>query len=319
MRKQRTVTSRARGALIGLPVAAVVLAPFIVGPSISFFIQIVSVQIVFAIGTNALVGHAGISSFGQAASFGFGAYGTTFAANMGVPLLVALLIGTLLACVGGAIVGAFLRRVTGIAVAMLTLGVAQGIYVLLSRSSFMGGDNGTNITVTGWWQPYTEAYSSAVLALCAICVGLAWIMFHAPFGLTMRSIRDDPERASAFGINVKRFKHRAFVQAAGVCGAAGGLFAIASNAVSPKVFYFETSVVVVIASVLGGIYYFWGPVVGMIIYFGSNEIFNRLEPTVWTLFSGGLLLGVVLLAPNGLLSLMSLRRSTLKAGRGEDE
>lgn len=281
-----------------------VLLPQLLSAGTTFIAQLIMVQIVFALGTNSLIGHSGISSFGQAAFYGVGAYVAVAAAGLGLPVPLALVASTLAAGVAGALVGWLLIRVKGIAVAMLTLGIAQGIYVLLARSQFMGGDNGINIAVHGWFRPYTATFASSIMVLSLGAILVAWLLFKAPFGLALRAVRDDPLRAAALGINVERYRRNVFIQAACICGFAGGLLAYTVGAVNPKVFYFETSIVVVFVAVIGGLYHFWGPVLGSVIYFVANEIFNHIAPTIWTLFSGVLLLVVVLLAPMGLMSLV---------------
>lgn len=299
----RSWTARGKLAIGTGSVLLMLLLPQLLSAGTTFIAQLIMVQIVFALGTNSLIGHSGISSFGQAAFYGVGAYVAVAAAGLGLPVPLALIASTLAAGVAGVLVGWLLIRVKGIAVAMLTLGIAQGMYVLLARSQFMGGDNGINIVVHGWFRPYTASFASSIMILSLGAIFVAWLLFRAPFGLALRAVRDDPLRAAALGIDVKRYRRNVFAQAACICGFAGGLLAYTVGAVNPKVFYFETSIVVVFVAVIGGLYYFWGPVLGSIVYFVANEIFNHIAPAIWTFFSGILLLVVVLLAPMGLMSL----------------
>src|SRR6185503_17003274 len=169
----------------------------------------------FALGFNLLYGYTGLLSFGHAAYYGLGAYGTgiALAKLKVVSVFAALGVGLAAAVVGGACIGYFCLRRRGIYFAMLTLAFAQMLYfVAFHAADLTGGDDGLRgIPVNAIWIPggslslrsplafYFFAYVLVVLAVA----GLKRIL-DSPFGAVLQAIRENSDRAVACGYDINR-------------------------------------------------------------------------------------------------------------------
>ena len=142
-----------RGMLIGwgVLVLAAVAAPFIVGPYELTILTEAVVAVLFAASLHFMMGPGGMPSFGHAAWFGIGAYAAGLSATMlGAPMPVGMLLAPIAAGVVAALFGAFVVRLSGVYLAMLTLAFAQIVWaVAFQWVTITGGDNG----ILGVWPP----------------------------------------------------------------------------------------------------------------------------------------------------------------------
>ena len=92
-------------------------------------------------------------------------------------------------------------------------------------------------------------------------VGLLWRIDGSPFGKALRAIRDNETRAEFVGIPVRRYRWRAFIISAAFTGLAGGLYGQLDRQVTPEQLHWVWSAKLVLATVLGGMRQFPGPVV----------------------------------------------------------
>ncbi len=176
----------------------------------------------FALGFNLLYGYTGLLSFGAAAYWGLGAYGTGIAlAKLKVTSLwLALGAGLGLALIGGALFGFFCLRRRGIYFAMLTLAFAQLLYFIgFHLADWTGGDDGLRgitvppVVLGGWRISLDRSVVFYYFAL--VLVGLAVLVLKrildSPFGAVLQAIRENSDRATACGYDIARIKHLSFV------------------------------------------------------------------------------------------------------------
>lgn len=286
---------------------------------IVFVWETAAVQVLFATSVNLLFGEAGIPSFGQAAFFGVGAY----TVGLGVPhgWSPPLLLAAAVVCAGLAagLTGLLTWRTTGLAFAMLTLAVAQGLYTLVIKTDALGGFNGLpGVTIepvagVDLTDPTTFWY---FLAGCvALGVLFFWRVSRSPLGHTLRSIRQDEVRAAFLGVNVRAYRVLAFTLAGCGAGLAGGLFGYANQIVTPDALFWTGSATPIVMLLLGGMGYFLGPAVGAVLF--TWLLHSLTEVTTSYLFvTGLLLLAVLLFLPRGLLSIpATLRELAVRLSR----
>ena len=168
----------------------------------------------------------------------------------------ALAAAPIAALAGALLFGWFAVRLSGVYLAMLTLAFAQIVWATVFQwEELTGGSNG----VIGVWPrpPFDkpDAYFLLTLAAAALAVLILRRVLFAPFGYAMRAGRDNPVRAEAIGIDVKRVHWLGFALAGGICGIAGGLFAFAKGSISPEVVHVGRSidglVMVLLADIAG--------------------------------------------------------------------
>ncbi len=227
----------------------------------------------FALGFNLLYGYTGLLSFGSAAYWGLGAYGTGIAlAKLKVTSLwLALGAGLGLALLGGVVIGFFCLRRRGIYFAMLTLAFAQLLYFVgFHLADWTGGDDGLRgITVPalglfGFRLPLDRSVVFYYFTLVVVGLAVAALkrVLDSPFGAVLQAIRENTDRATACGYDIARIKHLSFVFYALFCGLAGALDALRLTVVPIESLHWSTSGQVVIMTLLGGAGTFFGPFVG---------------------------------------------------------
>jgi len=303
---------------------AIILAAIVIGIAIPllasgniFEATSALIYMLFALSVNVLFGWTGLPSFGQAAFFGIGAYAAALIGPSASPLLP-LAAGALIATVASLGVALVLLRSTGMAFAMFTLAFAQILYEVAENNDSIGGDTGALLDSRGrifglnllgdtsfWW--YT--------LVIVVVFTLALRHLHgSSLGAAMRAVRQDPARAAALGISVRRIRTVAFAISAGVGAVAGGLFGQLNGIADPADDLFWTlSGSVLLMVILGGMYGFWGPAVGAVIYtIASTELLNyKINQN---LAMGGGLLVVFLVFPGGVVGVFHATRRWLGHG-----
>jgi ABC-type branched-subunit amino acid transport system permease subunit len=244
--------------LLGLPLVAR-SSPYLLVLGVA-----VLIAVLFATSLHFLMGPGGMLSFGHAAYFGLGAYGTALLVQgLAAPMGLALLAAPVAALLGALLFGWFAVRLSGIYLAMLTLAFAQIVWALVFQwEGLTGGSNG----VVGVWppSPFDQAPVFFLMTLVVAAAGV-WLLrrlLFAPFGYAMRAGCDSPLRAEAIGIDVRRVQWFAFAIAGAVCGVAGGIFAFAKGSISPETMGVGRSTDGLVMVLLGGVETLTGPIVG---------------------------------------------------------
>ena len=273
-----------------------------------------------AMSLNFLLGFTGVLSFGHAAYFGLGAYGAGLALKFltnSTPL--ALILGTLLGGVAGAVLGALIVRRRGVYFAMVTIAFGQVFYYIAFQwSSLTGGDDG----LRGFSrQPLQLGLASVdilsngvafyyfVLLCFAIAAGAMAFLLRSPFGRTLLAIRENERRARFLGIPVELHIWLAFVISCFFIALAGGLDALLNNFANPRELHYSQSGDFVIMAVMGGMRSFWGPLLGAAVFVVLQDYISSITIN-WMSFIGLLFVVVVLLFPRGLLGF--LQRGSVK-------
>ncbi len=274
---------------------------------------------VVLLGLNLLFGGAGLVSFGHALFIGIGAYtGAFLTTHTPVRSLeVILLVAAVLGAAAAALVGALCVRYAKIYFGMLTLAFGMVFYTfLLKFYRVTGGDEGMRVlrvTLLGMnldAMPKTEYlvgpyyyYSLAVLAAATL---IMWRIVHSPFGLCLRTVRDNPAKAEALGLGVTRYRWHAFVISAVYAAVGGALLGPPTGNVDPTLAYWTQSGNIVFMTLLGGFASFFGPVLGAFVFIFLQDMVMSVL-TYWRLVFGALLAVIVIFAPGGLMGLVPRR------------
>ena len=268
----------------------------------------VLVLALFAMGFNLLFGYTGLLSFGHAGFYAAGAYAAgLLLMRTPLSLLPSILGGALFAGALGAVIGFFCVRRTRIYFAMLSLAFGMMVYALaFDWRSVTGGDDGLiGIPRGALWLPGLGAvkmdalwaYYYLVLAITAAGVGVIHRVVHSPFGLVLQGIRENENRAAFAGIPVRRYRLAAFALSSFISGLAGAMVAPLENTVAPTVAHWTKSAAPVLATLLGGIHTFAGPMVGALLFYLIQEFIERL--TEYWLLGFGLVLLILVLGFRG--------------------
>ena len=302
--------------LLGLPLFA---SQFVNYLMLTFFAYAITV-----IGFNLLFGYTGLLSFGHALFMTVGAYTAAFLTGkfsvlyMEVILVVAVIISSILA----ALIGAICVRYIKIYFAMLTLAFGMLFYTFLLKFYYLtGGDEGMrvlrpyllgfNLSEIPKMQFLTGSYYFYTLAILAILTFAMWKIVSSPFGLCLKAIRDNPEKAEYLGVSVRKYRWYAFIISGAYAAVGGALLAPAVGQVDPGLTYWTHSGTLVFMTLLGGFENFFGPLIGGIVYIFLQDKVMSLT-TYWRFIFGGILAFIVIAAPGGIAGVIN---SLVKRGK----
>src|ERR1700761_1145329 len=278
----------------------------------------IAIFVIFAASLHFLMAVGGLASFGHAAYFGLGAYGVALLAKMaGLPMIVCLLLGPLLGCLGAAVFGFFAVQLSGVYFAMLTLAFAQIVWsIAFEWVSVTGGDNGILSVWPAKWAASASHFYWLALGIAVLGVGALRIATFSPFGFSLRATRDSPLRGEAIGINGKRIQWAAFIIAGTGAGVGGALFAYLKGSVFPDVLGISLSVDALVMVLLGGVETISGAVVGAIVY-KALSIWLVSQTELSKLVLGAFIVLIVVAFPKGIVgtfeAIWHRRPSSVKA------
>jgi len=262
---------------------------------------------IFAIGYDIAFGYTGLLSFGHAAFFGLGAYGTGLSLiHLSIPAPLAILIGVIIGLLVAFPIGYLSIRRRGIYFAMVTLAFAQMVYFIAFKwRSLTGGDDGLHRVPRPPLGPIDLSSELVlyyfILFFFIVSVILGIRIINSPFGKTLECVRENVDRARSIGYNPTRFKLISFVISAFFAGLAGGLYTLLQNFVPLFTLSLDTSGDIVLMTLIGGMGTLYGPIMGAMALIFLKDLLSTYT-NIWPLFLG--LLFVV--------SVMTFRRGVFK-------
>lgn len=269
----------------------------------------VMVWALFAMSFNLVLGYGGMMSFGHAAFFGIGAYTCSLLlVRASCPLALAFAIAPFVAAAAGLIIGYLSVRIKGVFYfATITLSFAQLAFILAFKwRSFTFGDDGIQgipiPALISTDETYINYYFFSLI-IVVICFYVLWKIVRSPFGLILRALRENPERATFVGMKVENYRLIAFVISAFFSGIAGVLYAFLETAISPDILFWTMSGEVILMGLLGGMHVFLGPALGATIMVLLNSFITSYTE-YWGMFLGIILIMIVLFFPKGVGGLM---------------
>ncbi|HEY9572821.1 MAG TPA: branched-chain amino acid ABC transporter permease [Pusillimonas sp.] len=256
--------------VIGYLVAVLVLALLPALGAYPIFVMKVMCYALFACAFNLLLGYTGLLSFGHAAFLGGAAYAAGHAmAVWGMPTIVGLLFGTVVAALMGLVMGALAIRRSGIYFAMITLAMAQMVFFFFLQAPFTHGEDGLQGiprgTLFGLDLSQDINLYYVVMAIFVFGYAVCWRTINSPFGQVLKALRENEPRAVSLGYNVDNFKLLAFVLSAALAGLAGATKALVFVSATLTDAAWQMSGMVVLMTLVGGLGTFTGPVLGAFI------------------------------------------------------
>ena len=303
--------------LVALLVLALFLLPWIAGKYPVYVAMQILILAVFSLGFNLLFGYTGLLSFGQAGFFAVGAYGCA-KILLAVPnLFLGIAGGVAAAGVAAFLLGILSVRHTRIYFSMLTLAFGMMIYSIAWKwRDYTGGDDGlvgiprAPLEIPGLMSISMAAmdrYYYVVLVLSLAAILAMYRLVRSPLGLTLQAIRDSETRAAFAGVPVQKYRLFAFTIAGLYAGLAGALLPPLENTVTPPIAHWSTSAEPVLATLLGGIHTFSGPIVGAFLFFMIKDVVMRFTE-YWLICFGIVVVAMVMRFPSGIMSIFENRK-----------
>jgi len=256
--------------------------------------------VIFSVGVNAMLAlsiyvtlSCGLLSLANAAFMGIGAYvASLITMQTGLPFPVALAAGGILPALVALLIGIPTLRLSGVYLAMATLGFGEVVRVVVLNMEITGGPMGLNGVppVTEWWH---------IVLLLGITVYFLARVRRSKIGRAFEAIKEDEVAARLMGVNVAGYKLLAFVIGAAIAGVAGALNAHYTFTIGPNNYGFENAVDILTMAVFGGTSNLIGPMIGSTILSLLPEVLRHFKD--FRLAANGLILIlVVLYLPKGI-------------------
>ena len=304
-----------------------VFAPLVFssGASLSLLSQM-GTMMIFGLSFNMLLGQGGMLSFGHAVYSGLGAFFAIHTLNLmaggslWLPVSLVPLVGGFAGMAFGILFGYVTTKKAGTTFSMITLGLVELVFASsLMFPSFFGGEGGISgnrvvgATVMGIsFGPQIQVVYliAAWLFLCTIAM---FAFTQTPLGRLINAARDNPERAEFIGYDTQWLRYLTLILSAFFAGISGGLSAINFEIVSAENVSAIRSGAVLLFTFIGGIGFFFGPLIGAVVGVFLTVVFSELTKA-WQLYLGCIFIGVVMYAPGGIASILMLNLRVLKFG-----
>jgi branched-chain amino acid transport system permease protein len=269
-----------------------------------------------AMGLVLLTGVGGLTSFGQAAFVGFGAYTTAVLTTAyGLSPWLTLPASLLVSGIAAVLLGLVTVRLSGHYLPLGTIAWGLGLFYLFSKLEFLGRNDGISgipplaIGNLKMIDPGTIYY--AIWAAVLIAALLTMNLLDSRTGRAIRALRRGHIAAEAFGVVTPRAKLLVFIHAAVLAGMSGWLYAHFQRAVNPTPFGAQAGIEYLFVAVVGGAGYVWGGVLGAVIVVVLKEVLQSYLPLLLhgegqleIIVFGILLVALLQLAPTGVWPLL---------------
>jgi len=296
--------------LFALMMAAI---PFVPGmpPFWIVLLDNIGLSALVAMGLVLLTGVGGLTSFGQAAFCGFGAYTTAVLTTAyGLSPWLTLPLSLIVSGVFAVALGLITARLSGHYLPLGTIAWGLGLFYLFSKLEFLGRNDGISaippLAIGSLKMISPDAIYFAIWAAVILCAVVTMNLLDSRTGRAIRALRRGHVAAEAFGIHPPRTKLLVFIYAAVLAGLSGWLYAHFQRAVNPTPFGAQAGIEYLFVAVVGGAGYVWGGVLGAAIVVVLKEVLQDYLPYLFhgegqleTIVFGMLLVALLQLAPNG--------------------
>ena len=274
---------------------------------------------------NIFSGYSGYISLGHAVFFGAGAYTAGVAAQdwqvSGAAEFLLLPLAAVVAALIAVPFGLIALRVRRHTFVVVTIAVFFIFQLMAFNLSVTGGSVGINAPFLGWApQTYNNPFYYLALIIAAGTIVLSWLIRRSRFGLQLRAIRDDEDRARGLGVRAMRVKLAAFVISAVVMGLLGALWFFFIVQVLPQ-YGFDPllDLSVALMAFLGGLGRVAGPVIGALILEPGQQYLTLQYSNSYVseIILGSLFLLVILFLPRGILPFAEERITSWRGRRAD--
>ncbi len=274
-----------------------------------YLAELILVNVVAAIGLNLLTGNCGQISLCHASLMAIGAYTTALlTTRLAVTYALALPAGVVVTTVLGASLGYPARRLSGLYLALVTLGFLEVVSIAIEEfPDLTGGVRGLKLAkpeLAGWPLNGSALYFF-VLGVTALAIAAGWNIQRSRYGRAFDAVRQSVIVAQALAISPGRTKLLAFSIAAAFAGLAGGLFTAVVGFIDPTEFDISASLREITFIVVGGLGSVVGSVVGAVVLTLLPETLRGAREYGDVVY-GVILLGALVLAPKGIVGSLAL-------------
>ena len=283
-----------------------------------------------ALGLNLLLGYSGLVSLGTAGFMGLGGYISAYVTmDMGLPWEVGMLSAIIISVILGIIVGLVSLRVEGLYLGIMTLCVAEVLRKTFDELvDFTGGFAGKKAeypTLLGTFKLDQKMTYVLLAVMLVLMMMLTWNIVHGQMGRALHAMRGSQVAAQAMGVSLLKYRLIAFALATGYASLAGALYVHFIRFAYPSTWNINLSLIILAIIVIGGLRSIYGTFVGAIIAYALPDLVLKRIPVIGDMngvayvFSGILIILVVLFYPGGVVNVFSDLRKLISKATGKDK
>jgi len=300
---------RARVLLILVGLACLAALPLFATSYYLYLAELAMINVIIAVGLNLLSGNCGQISLCNASFMGVGAYCTALlSTRLMLSTLISLPVSVVISALLGAALGYPARRLSGLYLALTTLGFLELVGIVIEEfPEYTGGIRGLKVPrpeIFGFSFQSNASLYFFVLALTIGAVVVGYNVRRSRYGRAFDAVRQSPFAAQALGIPVARVKVIAFSLNAAFAGFAGSLLAGVVGFIDPPEFGVLTSIQHVTFIVVGGLGSITGSIAGAVLLTALPEALRGVQE-YGELIYGFVLLGTLLFLPRGLVGVVA--------------
>lgn len=265
--------------IIGAAILVIILiASFVASDAFLDFMARAVIFMLFASALNIILGNGGLRPLGMAMYFGLGSYSyVIMCVRFNIPSGVAVL----LAIVASMVISLFinwlcLRAGDDLAFAFMSMGINTLLWTMIQKLQWVGSDTGITGNVRFAFANGPRGNFYLCFVVCAVCIVLIYLILRSSFATVLKGSRDNLERLTFVGMNTRNVKLYACMISSFFVTIAGILYAMRNMGAFPVMMSTNTSTEGLVMCLIGGMYSFFGPILGAIIV----TIINVLLPNM---------------------------------------
>ncbi|MGJ9416326.1 ATP-binding cassette domain-containing protein [Massilia sp. CMS3.1] len=240
---------------------------------------------IVALGLVLLTGVGGLTSFGQAAFVGLGAYATAYLSTAhGISPWLGLVVGLVVTAASALFIGAIMLRLSGHYLPLGTIAWGLSLYFLFGNLEFLGKYDGLGgippISLFGIDLGSGKNMFFLIWLILLVSVALLRNLLNSRSGRAIRALKGGGLMAEAMGVNTAAMKIRIFVIAALLACVSGWLYAHLQRAVNPSPFGLNSGIEYLFMAVIGGAGYLWGAILGAAVLTILKDQLQSYLPTL---------------------------------------
>ena len=322
-----TLAARERWGRSEIAFWLVLVAVYFLLPNNLMFASQILITGLFALSLDLILGYAGIVTLGHAAFFGLGAYTAGLLTKTGyTDPASGLMVAGLVAGAFGYLSSYLVLRGRDLSRLMITLGIGLLLYEVANRATdITGGVDGLQGIAVGKvfglfaFDLYGKTAYLYVLVVSFLLFVMVRSLMTAPYGLSLRSIRENQQRAVAIGIPIRARLTNIYTLSAVIAGIAGALLTQTTQFVAIDVFAFQRSADLLIVLLIGGTATLYGGFVGAAVFLLAQDWLSSINAEYWLFWLGLLLIITTRYLRTGVMGgLKSLQRLAARAKPGEE-
>ena len=303
MKAFKSLRKTQRDGIIGaVIVLGMLIYSFFASDAVLDFMSRTVIMMLFASALNIILGFGGLRPFGMATYFGTGSYAyVIMVVRLGVSKPMAVLLAIALSMLISLFVNVVcLRANDDLTFAFVSMGINTLLFTMVYKIQYVGSDTG----LTGQARldfassPAGNFYLS--FFVCVVCIVLIYLFFRSPFATVLKGSRDNLERLTFVGMNTANVRLFACMVASFFVTVAGILYAMRNMGAFPVMYSTNTSTEGLVMCLIGGMYSFFGPILGaVIVTFISTQL--SILTNYYQFVLGAIIVVCVLFLQQGIL------------------